>query len=1127
MKTPPPTPNPSPQDDFESRLTALLLGEVQPGEEAVLRAAMAADPQLARQFDHLRQTLAVVREAFAPASGEESEPGAASPGPLPQSAAAAAVPAFASSSLQLSSDRREALLQVLQAAPTPAAISPRSDGEQPATKSRKTARGGNSSGRRVRLPWFSTRDWVGAGLLVAALVLLAGVVVVLYLPGTPAASTATLSFSTLGRRESFGLDLDGDLKERNKPASFDDKSSRNADGPSDGRLNGRAALLATDDPSAQAPPSERSSRKGFFALGMASPAAPQNAPATPTTPAGPAVPAVPAEPAGSLFFGTAALGDRELAAALPTELGSVELLNRQSALTVTPTVNGGQGGGGGRGSGDGGAAPGTPAQAVSQSAARPAKVPPQALLPAAVAEHADNFAAVRNESSRVDFATPSPQPQLESQSQSQRLRVEPSRGGQTNRSGNRPLGGEYVGVAAARFAGQALAEVAEVAGGAGLFGDGLAAAVVPRDAQAAFRFSQPPAAGAAQPGLGAASQRGNLSDEETKRAVTLLPTLRADAPQPVAAPVPPPEVLDPATGLLVGGRLPVLSGLPPLAEQRVTDSLAELAPGVPPMASALETKAKVALLAKDRAVEGDEKELARRWAEQKSDRQPELPQPRPGIESSVEQKLALFKKLPELKQEVERLGGQAGVSRLQGEEAEKLEGLKAGQASSQAAPIPQPEVQTAENPFSTFSLNVSDVSFKLAAAALEQGKKPAPAGVRSEEFVNGLDYRDPEPRAGAPLAFAQERARYPFAHNRDVLRLAVKTAATGRQPGRPLNLVLLLDNSGSMERADRVSIIQECLKVLAAQLRPEDRISVVTFARTARLWVDAMPGSQAGELGQRVGGLTPEGGTNLEEALRLGYQTALRHYQASGINRVVMLTDGAANLGQVTPAALEQQVEAHRRQGVAFDCFGIGWEGYNDDLLEKLSRHGDGRYGFVNSPEAAASGFAGQLAGALQVAASDVKVQVEFNPRRVTAHRQIGYAQHQLQKEQFRDNTVDAAEIGAAESGNALYIVQIDPQGEGPVGIARIRYKDPGTTTYHEESHEIPFTGVAAPLEQSAHSLRLAATSAAFAEWLASSPFAGEVTTSRLLSLIQGIPETFGADARPRQLETMIRQAGK
>jgi Mg-chelatase subunit ChlD len=444
---------------------------------------------------------------------------------------------------------------------------------------------------------------------------------------------------------------------------------------------------------------------------------------------------------------------------------------------------------------------------------------------------------------------------------------------------------------------------------------------------------------------------------------------------------------------------------------------------------------------------------------------------------------------------------------------------------AQDAAVPQPEISTAKNAFSTFSLNVSDVSFKLAAAALEKGQMPDPATVRTEEFINAFDYRDPEPKGSAPIAFASERARYPFAHNRDLLRFSIKTAATGRQPGRPLNLVLLLDNSGSMERADRVRIIQECLRVLAGQLHPEDRVSVVAFARTPRLWIDGLPGSQAGELAQRVGGLTPQGGTNLEEAMNLAYQTALRHFLANGINRVVLLTDGAANLGDVDPASLKRKVEAHRQQGIALDCFGIGWEGLNDDLLESLSRNGDGRYGFVNSPEAASAEFAAQLAGALHVAASDVKVQVEFNPRRVTSYRQIGYAKHQLKKEQFRDNTVDAAEIAAAEAGNALYTIETNPSGEGPLATVRVRFKIPGTADYREHEWMVPYDGAAKSLEQSSAALRLAAAGSAFSEWLVSSPFAGEVTPDRLLSLLSGVPQTYSADPRPKKLEWMVRQA--
>ncbi len=441
------------------------------------------------------------------------------------------------------------------------------------------------------------------------------------------------------------------------------------------------------------------------------------------------------------------------------------------------------------------------------------------------------------------------------------------------------------------------------------------------------------------------------------------------------------------------------------------------------------------------------------------------------------------------------------------------------------APIPQPEVQTSENHFSTFSLNVSDVSFKLAMASLAQGQMPDVASIRSEEFINAFNYRDPEPQSGAPIAFAYERARYPFAHNRDLLRFSLKTAAAGRQSGRAMNIVLLLDNSGSMERADRVQIIREALRVLATQLQPQDKLSVITFARTARLVADGISGDKANEVTEQVAGLTPEGGTNLEDAMNLAYQTAAKHYLTSGINRVVLLTDGAANLGDVEPESLKQKVEAQRKQGIALDCFGIGWEGLNDDLLEVLSRNGDGRYGFINSPEEAATDFVGQLAGALKIAASDVKVQVEFNPKRVTSYRQIGYAKHQLTKEQFRDNTVDAAEIAAQEAGNALYTVEVNPAGQGPLATVRVRYKVPGTTDYREQAWDVPFTGNALSLEQSSPAMRLAASASAFSEWLVASPFAGEITHDRLLSVLSGVPDVYGSDARPKKLEWMIRQA--
>ena len=456
---------------------------------------------------------------------------------------------------------------------------------------------------------------------------------------------------------------------------------------------------------------------------------------------------------------------------------------------------------------------------------------------------------------------------------------------------------------------------------------------------------------------------------------------------------------------------------------------------------------------------------------------------------------------------------------------ELLEGRSRAKKKVESSLKPKPEINTQENPFSTFSLNVSDVSYKLALSALENGALPDPIRIRSEEFINAFDYRDPTPSETEKVGLTQEQARWPFTHNRLLLRFGVKTAAAGRKVDQPLNLTLLLDNSGSMERADRVQLVEEGVRVLASNLGPKDNVSVVSFARNPRLELDRLEGNQASDLVALIRRLVPEGGTNLEAALDLAYEVSRRNYNPSGLNRVILMTDGAANLGNVEAESLKATVEGNRRRGIALDCFGVGWEGYNDALLETLSRNGDGRYGFINRLDQASSEFADKIAGALSVAASDVKVQIEFNPQRVVSHRQLGYQNHQLKKEQFRDNTVDAAELAAAESGQALYVVQINREGTGDLGEIRVRYRLPSTGLYEEKSWTIPYKTTVPDLEKSSSSLRLAGAAAAFAERLARSPYGGNVSAEELNRLMAGIPAAMLPDQRPEQLAWMIREA--
>lgn len=427
--------------------------------------------------------------------------------------------------------------------------------------------------------------------------------------------------------------------------------------------------------------------------------------------------------------------------------------------------------------------------------------------------------------------------------------------------------------------------------------------------------------------------------------------------------------------------------------------------------------------------------------------------------------------------------------------------------------LPQYETLTADNAWSTFSLNVSDVSFRLAGEAVKRGGFPDPSGIRTEEFVNAQRFRDPAPLAHEAVSLRQEQARHPFAHNRTLLRLSLRTAAEGRAAGSPLHLVVLLDASGSMERADRRDTVAAALNALADNLRAGDKVSVIGFSRSTRLLIDRMDGSNASPLRELAkSGVPSEGGTNLENALATAYAELARRAPSGAGARVLLLTDGAANLGDADPARLAAVVEANRRQGRALDCFGIGFDGYNDVMLENLSRKGDGRYAYLNNADEARSELGAKLAGALRPFANDVKVQVEFNPARVASWRLLGYEKHRLRKQDFRDNTVDAAELAAAESGTAVYSLEIKPDGAGDLGMVRVRYRVPGTQDYREREWGVPNTGAPA-FADAPEGVRLAACAAFVAECYADNPNAAGTDRAELRKQVARLAASRPGDA--------------
>lgn len=440
--------------------------------------------------------------------------------------------------------------------------------------------------------------------------------------------------------------------------------------------------------------------------------------------------------------------------------------------------------------------------------------------------------------------------------------------------------------------------------------------------------------------------------------------------------------------------------------------------------------------------------------------------------------------------------------------------------------VPDPsEKQATDEPFSTFSLHVSDASFRLAKAALEKNEWPEADRVRIEEFVNAFDYGDPSPAGGEPVATTIEQAAHPFLQQRNLVRIAVRTAAEGRGSGTPLRLVFLLDNSGSMERVDRRETVGLAFSRLASHLREGDQVTLVAFARTPRLVADRIPGTEAATLAQTVAELPSEGGTNLEEALRLAFEKAKEQFDPAAQNRVVLLTDGAANLGDAEPESLAARITEMRDHGVALDIAGVGAEGLNDEILEALARRGDGRYFVLDRPEDADAGFAARLAGAFRPAAKNVKVQIEFNPDRVGAYRLLGFDKHRLKTEDFRDDSVDAAELSAAEAGVALYHVDARPEGTGEVGTVSVRFLDMATGRMVERRWPIPYEPVASPVERAAPSLRVATVAGLFAARLKNDPAGNAVHLDELSRVLAELPGRWREEPRVEDLRRMIETA--
>lgn len=347
------------------------------------------------------------------------------------------------------------------------------------------------------------------------------------------------------------------------------------------------------------------------------------------------------------------------------------------------------------------------------------------------------------------------------------------------------------------------------------------------------------------------------------------------------------------------------------------------------------------------------------------------------------------------------------------------------------APAENPFFDARDDAVSTFSIDGDGASYSLSRATLLDGRLPQPGSVRIEEFLNYFHFHYQQPAKDASLSLYTEWAAHPFHPDRQLLMLGVQGQHLSLESAPPLNLVFLVDVSGSMNASNKLPLLKRGFRMLASQLRERDRVSLVTYASGVRTLLDGVPGDEKEAIDQALDSLGPSGSTSGQAGIQTAYEVAQRHFVEGGSNRVVLGTDGDFNVGISDSQELGQFIAEKRDSGVFLSIYGFGHTfpsgNFEDATGEQLARHGNGIYFYIDGPDEARRAFIHSATGSLFTVAKDVKLQVEFNPAQVRGYRLIGYESRVLGDTEFSDDGVDAGELGAGLSVTALY--EIIPHG--------------------------------------------------------------------------------------------------
>ncbi|NDU99678.1 VWA domain-containing protein [Pseudoroseicyclus tamaricis] len=438
---------------------------------------------------------------------------------------------------------------------------------------------------------------------------------------------------------------------------------------------------------------------------------------------------------------------------------------------------------------------------------------------------------------------------------------------------------------------------------------------------------------------------------------------------------------------------------------------------------------------------------------------------------------------------------------------------------TEPAPLPQADTEafanapqtalkvTAEEPVSTFSIDVDTASWSVIRSSIMNGQLPPEEAVRIEEMINYFPYDLPAPEAGeAPFRPTIDVFETPWNAGTQLVRIALQGEMPAVADRPPLNLVFLVDTSGSMAAPDKLPLLQQSLRLMLPQLRAEDQVAIVSYAGTAGV---ALPPTAAGDretILAALEGLGAGGSTNGQGGLEAAYRLAEEMGGEGEVSRVLLATDGDFNVGLSDPGALEEYIAGNRDSGTYLSVLGFGRGNLDDAAMQALAQSGNGQAAYIDTLSEARKVLVDQLTGALFPIAGDVKVQVEWNPAEIAEYRLIGYETRALAREDFANDRVDAGELGAGHQVTALYEITAvgsparltedlryaaeAPEAadhDGELGFLRLRWKAPG-----EDASQLLETPIAAGADEPGQEAAFAAAIAGFGQLLTGGDWLGE-----------------------------------